>query len=79
MKGRRGHSAPLLHVSPRDKGDSGFTITGKGDAMADTITKEEYIYQVDKIKFIVTPVYKEDGEPLRDILLKLMLAELEPA
>lgn len=47
--------------------------------MADTITKEEYIYQVDKIKFIVTPVYKEDGEPLRDILLKLMLAELEPA
>lgn len=45
--------------------------------MADTTQKEEYIYQVDKIKFIVTPVYKEDGEPLRDILLTLMLAELE--
>ena len=28
--------------------------------------------------FIVTPVYKETGELMRDILLKLMLADLEP-
>lgn len=40
---------------------------------------EEYEYQVGKIRFIVTPVYKETGELMRDILLKLMLAELEPA
>ncbi|MDD3230713.1 hypothetical protein [Oscillibacter sp.] len=46
--------------------------------MTDTKCKEEYIYQVDKIKFVVTPVYKETGELLRDILLKLMLADLEP-
>ena len=47
--------------------------------MADTTTKEGYTYQVDKIKFIVTPVYKEEGETMGDILLKLMLAELDPA
>ncbi len=47
--------------------------------MADTATNEEYTYQVDKIKFIVTPVYKEEGEAMGDILLKLMLAELNPA
>ena len=39
---------------------------------------EEYVYQVDKIRFIVTPIYKETGESMRDILLKLMLADLEP-
>lgn len=39
--------------------------------------REEYTYQVDKITFIVTPVYKENGESMRDILLKLMLSELE--
>ena len=39
---------------------------------------EEYMYQVDKIRFIVTPIYKETGESMRDILLKLMLADLEP-
>ena len=48
-------------------------------AMADTACKEEYIYQIGKITFIVTPVYKDEGEPMRDILLKLMLADLEPA
>ncbi len=37
------------------------------------------IYQVGKIQFIVTPVYKDKGESMRDILLKLMLADLEPA
>ena len=36
---------------------------------------EEYIYQVGKINFIVTPVYKDKraGETMADILLKLML------
>lgn len=47
--------------------------------MAETKRKEEYTYQVDKIRFIVTPVYKEKGELLRDILLKLMLADLASA
>ena len=47
--------------------------------MADTAYKEEYTYQVGKITFIVTPVYNDEGEPMRDILLKLMLADLEPA
>ena len=32
-----------------------------------------------KFQFIVTPVYKDKGESMRDILLKLMLADLEPA
>ena len=47
--------------------------------MADMVNTEEFTYQVDKIKFIVTPVYKEDGETMRDILLKLMLSEMESA
>ena len=47
--------------------------------MADMVKTEEFTYHVDKIKFIVTPVYKEDGETMRDILLKLMLSELESA
>ena len=47
--------------------------------MADTKKREEYIYQVDKIKFIVTPVYKENGGSMRDILLNLMLADLASA
>lgn len=46
--------------------------------MEDNTPKEEYTYQVGKINFIVTPIYKEDGESMRDILLKLMLADLEP-
>ena len=40
---------------------------------------EEDTYHVGKIDFSVTPVYKENGEPMRDILLKLILAELGPA
>lgn len=32
--------------------------------MADTAYKEEYTYQVGKITFIVTPVYKDEGEPI---------------
>ena len=39
--------------------------------------KEEYIYQVGKIQFIVTPVYKDKGESMRDILLKLMMADVD--
>ena len=54
-----------------------FTAT-KGGAMAEVTCQEEYTYQVGKITFIVTPVYKDEGEPMRDILLKLMLADLEP-
>ena len=40
---------------------------------------EQYTYQVGKINFIVTPVYKDkrSGEMMKDILLKLMLADLE--
>lgn len=40
---------------------------------------EQYTYQVGKINFIVTPAYKdkESGEMMKDILLKLMLADLE--
>ena len=40
---------------------------------------EQYTYQVGKINFIVTPVYKDkrSGETMKDILLKLVLADLE--
>ena len=51
-----------------DKG--GLLLAEKGE-------REEYTYKVDKITFIVTPVYKEGGETMRDILLKLMLADQE--
>ena len=30
-----------------------------------------------KIKFIVTPIYKENGETMGEILLRLMLSELK--
>lgn len=39
---------------------------------------EEYTYQVETIRFIVTPVYKDKGEAVSDILLNLMMSELEP-
>lgn len=45
--------------------------------MADQVREETYTYQVGKIRFTVTPVYKAEGESMRDILLKLMLAEIE--
>lgn len=38
---------------------------------------EEYTYQVEKITFVVTPVYKGNGETMGDILLKLMLADMD--
>ena len=37
---------------------------------------ESYIYEIGKMRFIVKPVYKDKGETIQDILLKLMLAEL---
>ena len=37
---------------------------------------ESCIYEIGKMKFIVEPVYKDKGETIQDILLKLMLAEL---
>lgn len=39
----------------------------------------EYSYQIGKITFVVTPVHKESGESMKDILLKLMRADLERA
>ena len=57
-----------------------FVSLWKEAHMEDPVpVKEEYTYQVGKIQFIVTPVYKDKGESMRDILLKLMLADLEPA
>ena len=41
--------------------------------MTEKPAAEEYVYHIGKIRFIVTPVYKETGELMRDILLKLML------
>jgi len=38
---------------------------------------QQYLYQFDKITFIVTPVYKEQGESLLSILLKLMKTDIE--
>ena len=38
---------------------------------------ESYIYEIGKMRFIVEPVYKDNGETIQDILLKLMLTDLE--
>ena len=57
---------------------SGARRKGGTLAVAAETTREEYTYQIENRVFIVTPVYKEKGEPLRDILLKLMLADIEP-
>lgn len=40
--------------------------------------EERITYQVDKVTFIVNPVYKPSGEPIRTILEKLILTEIEP-
>ena len=37
---------------------------------------ESYIYEIGKMKFIVEPVYKDMGETIQDILVKLMLTDL---
>ena len=72
----------ILQKAAKDKGytDTIFFVDGKEAHMENAVpVKEEYTYQVGKIQFIVTPVYKDKGESMRDILLKLMLADLEPA
>lgn len=38
---------------------------------------EQHVYKIGNTSFIVTPVYKDPGEALRDILLKLMFADVE--
>jgi len=50
----------------------------EGGIMAER-TAEQYTYQIAKIKFIVSPVYKgkEPGETMMDILLKLIKADVE--
>ena len=40
------------------------------------LKEESYIYEIGKMRFIVKPVYKDEGETIQDILLKLMLADL---
>ena len=57
-------------VTFTDLSDMGYVMKLPEDA-------EQIQYQIGKINFIVTPVYKDGGEPMRDILLKLMLADLE--
>ena len=37
----------------------------------------EITYEIGKMKFIVTPVYKDEGETIYDILLRLVLADLD--
>ena len=40
------------------------------------LKEESYIYEIGKMKFVVEPVYKDKGETIWDILLKLMLTDL---
>ena len=40
------------------------------------LKEESYIYEIGKIRFIVEPAYKDKGETIKDILLKLMLTDL---
>lgn len=37
---------------------------------------KSYIYEIGKMKFIVESVYKDMGETIQDILVKLMLTDL---
>ena len=45
--------------------------------MPERIEQVSYAYQIGKVKFVVTPVYKQSGESVRDILEKLILSEIE--
>lgn len=45
-------------------------------ARRNTPIKQEKTHSLSRI---ITPVYKDEGESMRDILLKLMLADFEPA
>ena len=38
---------------------------------------EKYSYQIEKITFMVEPIYRDEGETLAAILLKLMQADAE--
>jgi hypothetical protein len=49
----------------------------EGENMPEELKPERYIYQVDKINFVVTPVYKDRGETIAAILLKLMETDTE--
>ena len=75
--GRNGLPFPRSSRPPRRENKSRREPQIKERSYYAQHTQKEYIYQVDKITFIVTPVYKENGESMRDILLKLMLSELE--
>jgi len=64
-----------------DKGEHDpFTVSFERNEHMNENTErtEEYTYQVETIRFIVTPVYKDKGEAVSDILLNLMMSELEP-
>ena len=74
-----GASFSCFPSGQREYGSRIVLLSRKECAMAEATCREEYTYQVGKITFIVTPVYKDEGEPMRDILLKLMLADLESA
>lgn len=82
QKGGTAEGAAFLRF-PTGQGGQSVIVSyrsGRRPHMEDPVpVKEEYTYQVGKIQFIVTPVYKDKGESMRDILLKLMLADLEPA
>ena len=74
-----GKSAGLFAFPMDNRENYDFVLhLWKEDAMTEKPAAEEYVYHIGKIRFIVTPVYKETGELMRDILLKLMLADLEP-
>jgi hypothetical protein len=49
----------------------------KGNAPCHEKKQKQIHYTVDKITFIVTPLYRETGETIDDILLKLMKHETE--
>jgi len=62
-----------LRASVRNEIPPWDTNQGKEGYMAN----EEYVYYMGKITFIVTPVYKENGETMGEILLKLMLTDID--
>ena len=45
--------------------------------MMKTENQEAYTYQINKICYIITPVYNSSGQTLNDILKKLILTEVE--
>ncbi|MGW8113957.1 hypothetical protein ACVS9P_02025 [Caproicibacterium sp. NSD3] len=49
----------------------------EGENMPEEIKAEQYTYQVNNVNFVVTPVYKDRGEAITAILLRLMKADTE--